>query len=59
MNLRFLLPLLAASFALLAGGIFQISLGDGRAGLSLVILGLGCSVVLLLVGSRKPTKTGR
>jgi len=59
MNMRFLLSLFAASFALLASGVFQISQGDGSAGLSLVVLGLGCCVVLLLVDTRKSTRTNR
>lgn len=59
MHLRTLKLLLATSFALVVGGIWRISQGQGDNGLGLLVLGLGCSLALLLADRRAPVGPGK
>ena len=56
MLMRVLQFLLVASLGLLAVGVFQLSQNNGSSGLSCIILGLTCSLVLLLTDMRSPVR---
>ena len=57
MHLRTLNFLVAVSVSLLASGVWTLSQGQGENGLSLLLLGLGCSLVLLLVDLPGPERS--